>query len=121
MTYLKMVKRDIKNSIEQGFYDEIINNTIKSDKVKMYSLLLKEMWNDECITGNSCGGYYFQTTNAREMVTKNLEEVKKAYDFFDYYLSKDLIDDDYCAIDSQTRCYFLINVLHEVLKEMQII
>ena len=120
MTYFEMVKKDIENAILDGYYNEVILNN-KQDKVKLYSKLLIQMWNDECITGNSCGGYYFKLANTIKMVKENVEEVRRVYNFFDYDLTKDLDHSNYIEIDSRTRCYFLTVVLYEVLKEIKII
>lgn len=120
MTYFEMVKKDVRNAIEDGYYDATISNN-KWDKVKMYSQLLKQMWDDEHITGISYGGYYFQTSKTIKMVQENMEEVRKAYDFFDCDLMRELEYSNYIEIDSKTRCYFLINVLYDVLKETKTI
>ena len=119
-TYFEMVKKDIKNAILDGYYDVVILNN-KQDKVKLYVKLLTQMWNDEHITGNSCGGYYFNRANTIKMVQENIEEVRAAYSFFDYDLTEDLNKHNYFEIDSRTRCYFLTVVLYEVLKEIKII
>ena len=55
------------------------------------------------------------------MVQKNIEEVREAYSFFDYDLTEDLNNSHYIDIDSRTRCYFLMVVLYEVLKETKTI
>ena len=121
MTYFEMVKKDVKNAIVDGYYNTVISNN-KWDKVKLYSKLLIQMWNDEHITGNGCGGgYYFDLANTIKMIQENIEEVRTAYDFFDYDLTKDLDYSNYTEIDSRTRCYFLTIVLYEVLKETKII
>lgn len=120
MTYSEMVKKDIKNAIVDGYYDVVISNN-KWDKVKLYSKLLIQMWNDEHITGNSCDGYYFKVADTIKMVQENIEEIRKAYNFFDYDLTEDLDRSNYIEIDSRTRCYFLTIVLYEVLKETKTI
>lgn len=119
-TYFEMVKRDIKNAILDGYYNEVIYYN-KKDKVKLYSKLLIQMWNDEYITGNSCGGYYFELADTIKMVQENIEEVRNAYNFFDYDLAEDLDNRNYIEIDSRTRCYFLMVTLYEVLKETKTI
>lgn len=120
MTYFEMVKKDIENAILDGYYNEVIYYN-KQDKVKLYSKLLMQMWNDECITGNSCGGYYFDLADTIKMVQENIEEVRNAYNFFDYDLTEDLDNCNYIEIDARTRCYFLMVVLYEVLKETKTI
>lgn len=120
MTYFEMVKKDIENSILDGYYNVVIYYN-KKDKVKLYSKLLIQMWNDEHITGNSRGGYYFELADTIKMVQENIEEVRKAYNFFDYDLTEDLDNRNYIEIDSRTRCYFLTIVLYEVLKETKTI
>lgn len=120
MTYFEMVKKDIENAIVDGYYDIVIYNN-KKDKVKLYSKLLMQMWNDEHITGNSHDGYYFEVADTIKMVQENIEEVRKAYNFFDYDLTEDLDNCNYIEIDSRTRCYFLTIVLYEVLKETKTI
>ena len=120
MTYFEMVKRDIKSAIFEGCYDIVILDN-KQDKVKLYAKLLAQMWNDEYITGNSCGGYYFELADTIKMVQENIEEVRIAYNFFDYDLTEDLDNRNYIEIDSRTRCYFLMVVLYEVLKETKTI
>lgn len=120
MTYFEMVKKDVANAIVDGYYDVVISNN-KWDKVKMYSKLLIQMWNDEHITGNSCAGYYFHVSDTIKMVQENMEEVRKAYDFFDCDLMRELEYSNYIEIDSKTRCYFLTIVLYEVLKETKTI
>jgi hypothetical protein len=119
-TYFEMVKKDIKNAILDGYYDvDILLN--KQDKVKLYAKLLTQMWNDEHITGNSGGGYYFEPFNTITMVHENIEEVRSAYSFFGYDLTEDLNKRNYIEIDARTRCYFLTVVLYEVLKEIKMI
>lgn len=120
MTYFEMVKKDIENAILDGYYNEVIYYN-KQDKVKLYSKLLIQMWNDEHITGNSCGGYYFYLADTIKAVQENIEEVRIAYNFFDYDLAEDLNNNNYIEIDSRTRCYFLMVVLYEVLKETKTI
>ena len=120
MTYFEMVKKDVTNAIVDGYYNEVIFNN-KRDKVKLYSKLLIQMWNDEHITGNSCGGYYFKPFDTIKMVQENIEEVRMAYNFFDYDLAEDLNHRNYIEIDSRTRCYFLTIVLYKVLKETKTI
>lgn len=120
MTYSEMVKKDIENAIVDGYYDVVISNN-KWDKVKLYSKLLVQMWNDEHITGNTDNGYYFDIPNTIKTVQENIEEVRNAYDFFNYDLIEDLEHNNYIEIDSRTRCYFLIIVLYEVLKETKTI
>lgn len=122
MTYLEMVKKDIRNAVEDGYYNVVIYNIDnRKDGVKRYSQLLKQMWNDEHITGNSSGGYYYYPQTTIKTIQENIKEVKGAYDFFDCDLEQDLKDDEYAKIDSKTRCYFLINVLYDVLKETKTI
>ena len=120
MTYFEMVKKDVTNAIVDGYYDVVISNN-KWDKVKMYSKLLIQVWNDEHITGNSCVGYYYDPQTTIKTIQENIKEVKEAYDFFNCDLEQDLKDDEYAKIDSKTRCYFLINVLYDVLKETKTI
>ena len=120
ITYFEMVKRDIKSAIFEGYYDIVILNN-KQDKVKLYAKLLTQMWNDEHITGNSCGGYYWHVADTLKMVQENIEEIREAYSFFDYDLTEDLNNSNYIEIDSRTRCYFLTVVLYETLKEIKII
>lgn len=120
MTYFEMVKKDIKNAILDSYYDVVILNN-KQDKVKLYSKLLIQMWNDEHITGNSCDGYYWHIADTIKMVQENIEEARKAYNFFDYDLTEDLDNNNYIEIDTRTRCYFLMVVLYEVLKETKTI
>lgn len=121
MTYFEMVKKDVENAIIDGYYNEVISNN-KCDKVKLYSKLLIQMWNDEHITGNNCtGGYYFDVANTIKMIKENIEEVRTAYNFFDYDLTEDLNNENYLEIDSRTRCYFLTVVLYKVLKEIKMI
>jgi len=119
-TYFEMVKKDIKNAILDGYYDIVILDN-KQDKVKLYVKLLTQMWNDEYITGNSCGGYYSHVADTIKMVQENIEEVREVYSFFDYDLTEDLNNSNYIEIDSKTRCYFLMVVLYEALKEIKII
>lgn len=118
MTYFEMVKKDIDNAILDGYYNEVIYYN-KQDK-KLYSKLLMQMWHDECITGNS-RGYYFDLADTIKMVQENIEEVRIAYNFFDYDLTEDLDNRNYIEIDSRTRCYFLMVILYEVLKETKTI
>lgn len=120
MTYFEMVKKDIENAILDGYYNEVIYYN-KKDKVKLYSKLLMQMWNDECITGNSYGSYYFKPANTIRMVQGNIEEVRTAYNFFNYDLTEDLNNNNYAEIDSRTRCYFLMVVLYKALKETKTI
>ena len=120
ITYFEMVKRDIKSAIFEGYYDVVILDN-KQDKVKLYAKLLTQMWNDENITGNSCGGYYWHTADTIKMVQEHIQEVRVAYSFFDYDLTEDLDHSNYIEIDSRTRCYFLTVVLYETLKEIKII
>lgn len=108
--YKEMMREDIKNWIEENEVEE-------KDFDSLYDLL----WVADSVTGNASGSYTFNTYEAKEYVTDNLELAVAAFNEFGLGLGEfgtRIANEDWEYLDVTIRCWLLGEVLSEVLEEV---
>lgn len=79
-----------------------------------------ELFSDGSVTGNGCGSYTLNRSQAKEYVLDNTDLLKESIEEFD---SKDKLidwffDDDYESMDVTIRCYVLGSCINDALDEI---
>lgn len=90
------------------------------DRDGLESFLNDELFCDDGVTGNGCGSYTRNRSQAKEYVLDNTDLLKESIEEFD---SKDKLidwffDDDYERMDVTIRCYVLGSCINDALDEI---
>lgn len=90
------------------------------DRDELESYLNDELFCDDSVTGNGCGSYTRNRSQAKEYVLDNTDLLKESIEEFD---SKDKLidwffDDDYESMDVTIRCYVLGSCINDALDEI---
>lgn len=100
---------------------EYINENVDLDEWKgrkddLYETLYDDLWIEDSVTGNGSGSYTFDSKEAQEYVSENLDLVKEAFDEFggDY---ASFFERGYEFADVTVRCYVLGTAIRKVLEE----
>lgn len=109
--YMKEIKEDIKNYIEENEI-EVKRNMTDEEINEIYEIL----WIDDSVTGNGSGSYTFNRYEAEENVSHNMDMLKEACEMFGEDPFKMLDNPE--AADVTIRCYLLRNALDEVTEEL---
>lgn len=114
--YLKNIKEDVKNYIEENKENENYNF---NDKEEVKQLLHDDLWIDDSVTGNGRGSYYCDSYKARESLQGNEDLLIEALEEFgndaESY-KRSLTDPEFA--DLTIRCYLLSQAIDEVVEEM---
>lgn len=114
--YLKNIKEDVKNYIEENKENESYNF---NDKEEVKQLLYDDLWIDDSVTGNGSGSYYCNSYEARESLQGNEDLLIEALEEFgndaESY-KRSLTDPEFA--DVTIRCYLLSQAIDEVVEEM---
>ena len=91
------------------------------DRDELESFLNDELFCDDCVTGNGCGSYTHNRSQAKEYVLDNTDLLKESIEEFD---SKDKLidwffDDDYESMDVTIRCYVLGSCINDALDKIE--
>ena len=107
--YLENVKEDVRNFIEEN------NITVDNDnREEIEEQLNDELWNDDDITGNASGSYFFNSYQAAEAIALNWDLLAEALEDFGYENIKNGAN----CCDVLIRCYLLPQAIAEVLDEI---
>lgn len=90
------------------------------DRDELESYLNDELFCDDNVTGDGCGSYTRNRSQAKEYVLDNTDLLKEGIEAFD---SKDKLigwffDDDYESMDVAIRCYILGSCINDALDEI---
>lgn len=99
--YLENIKSDIKDYLEENNITEITDN------------LYDDLFIEDSITGNASGSYTFNTWEAEEYISHNMDLLREACSEYGIDVS-DAIEKgaEYC--DVTIRCYLLGQALSEL-------
>lgn len=117
--YYFEVKNDIREALNNGDYSHIVtdyldnNGDFNGDYDGLFNNLYDAMWVDDSITGNASGSYTFNTVQAMENLTYNLDLLEEA--ITEYGGNMDVLKDGAEACDVTIRCYVLNECLSDVL------
>lgn len=112
--YREAMKEDVNNAIDE--FEEYEGETIDEmfiTKQQAFDKLYDKMFVDDSVTGNASGSYTFNTWQAEENLSHNLDLLREAFEI--YGETPNLESPEIC--DVTIRCYLLGNVLEEVLDE----
>lgn len=114
--YLEAMKQDVKEYIEEN-----INVTDYETKEDLEEYLNDTLWTEDSVTGNASGSYTFNRATAKKYVDENKDLVNDMMEEFDCKdkVANWWIKDNYEAIDVSIRCYFLGQVISEVLEKIE--
>ena len=110
--YFEAVKNDVLDYIKEN---EIKVTT--SNKDELAEQLHDDLWNDDSVTGNGSGSYFFNTWKAEEALCHNLDLLGEACEEFGS--TADLLKDGAEACDVTIRCYLLPQAISEALDELE--
>lgn len=110
---------NVKDDVLTYINDEIRPGEY-GDRDELESFLNDELFCDDCVTGNGCGSYTHNRSQAKEYVLDNTDLLKESIEGFD---SKDKLidwffDDDYESMDVTIRCYILGSCINDALDEI---
>lgn len=106
--YFETLIQDIKEFIEREGL--IVNDETKDEIYNM-------MWNEDCITGNGSGSYFFNKEQAREALRGNEERFWECADEFEYPLENFVKDPE--GADVCIRCCLLGAAFDKVVEEIE--
>ena len=111
--YLEQIKEDVKNFIEENDIVVTVDN-----REEIEEQLNDELWNDDTITGNASGSYFYNRALAAEALAFNWVLLDEALDAFGYGEEVNPIKkgEEWC--DVLIRCYLLPQAISEVLDEI---
>ena len=110
---------NVKDDVLSYINDEICHGEYW-DRDELESYLNDELFYDDSVTGNGCGSYTLNRSQAKEYVLDNTDLLKEIVEEFD---SKDKLidwffDDDYESMDVTIRCYVLGSCINDALDEI---
>ena len=117
-SYHDSVMADVYNYIN----DNINLSEWKGNRDELEEKLNDDLWVEDSVTGNASGSYTFNRNKAREYVLDNMEDLSDAT--WDLGVSSEEIGDkfifeDWEWMDVTIRCYYLGQVISEVLDELE--
>lgn len=110
---------NVKDDVLTYINDEIRHGEYwDRDELELY--LNDKLFCDDNVTGNGCGSYTRNRSQAKEYVLDNTDLLKESIEKFD---SKDKLidwffDDDYEGMDVTIRCYVLGSCINDALDEI---
>lgn len=110
---------NVKDDVLSYINDEIRPGEY-CDRDELESYLNDELFCDDNVTGNGCGSYTRNRSQAKEYVLDNTDLLKESIEEFD---SKDKLidwffDDDYESMDVTIRCYVLNSCINDALDKI---
>lgn len=118
-TYLEQVTQDVANYLVEYFTEEVVADYCGNWE-DFIEHLNDELWDEDSVTGNASGSYWFSHNLAENMVLSNIGEVTFALLEFDMLdqLGKLMQDEEWERLDVITRCHELHTANYEALKQL---
>lgn len=109
--YYENVKEDVKDYIKENY-----DNLEDIDKESLYDNLFIE----DSVTGNASGSYTFNTWQAEENLSHNMDLLKEALEEFGYNLDEvNVLEKGAKYCDVTIRCYVLGQVIDDAIEELE--
>lgn len=91
------------------------------DRDELESFLNDELFCDDGVTGNGCGSYTRNRSQAKEYVMENPDLLREAYEEFDCKdkLGEDFIEENWESMDVIIRCYVLNSCINDALDKIE--
>ena len=118
--YLEEMKEDIKeylkNDAKLTFEDLLYNRSDLEEK------LYSDLWINDSVTGNASGSYTFNSYEAQEYVTDNIDlliDMCQEFDVEAETIGQKFLNEEWEWMDVSIRCYLLNQAISEVLDELE--
>lgn len=121
MSYLEMVKEDVKNWMEENA--DYINEQDFENIESLRDWLNDALWCDDSVTGNASGSYYFNSYDSKQAVLDDFETVKEALQEFGISaetIGETFLNEDWEYFDVTARCYVLFSAIWEVCESVEL-
>lgn len=118
--YRETMREDIKDWIDDNF-DYILDRVETKDRYEVFDYLYEQMWVADSVTGNASGSYTFNSYQAKEYVTANMELLMQAMSEFGYEakeLGERFANEEWEYFDVTIRCYLLSEILGEQMDDI---
>lgn len=123
--YLNAMKSDIIEYInDNGIFDDYLDEdgTARLSLAKLGEIeqgLYNDLWNNDSVTGNESGSYFFNSEKSKECVLQNMETLVEAFQEFDITpsLGHSIANGEWEYMDVTIRCYLLRDAIHDVIHE----
>lgn len=116
------MKYDYKEAVKNDIREVITNEYDLSEYADFGNACERihdDLWNDDRVTGNASGSYFFNAWDAENALNHNWEEIEKAAEFFGI---EPIISCSYERSpefwDVTIRCMYIGECLYEVLEEL---
>ena len=115
--YLEETKENIRDYMEETdfTFDE-------KNREEVEEHLYEEYWINDSITGNASGSFTFNTYQAQECVTEDIETLINAYEEFGINketIGEKFLNEEWEWMDVICRCYVLAQAIAEVLDDLE--
>ena len=114
--YLESMKEDVLSAIEHQYTLADYENREEFEQV-----LNDELWIDDSVTGNASGSYTFDSVDAKDYVTGNMDLLKEMIDEFGIdakTVADHFMNEDWEYFDVSIRCYLLGQAISAALDEI---
>lgn len=118
--YYEAVKDGILTMLKEDYnYDSEKLDEMDDDELEEY--VNDTYWDNDIVTGNGSGSYFFNNAKSYKAVGENLDLLRVAVDEFDTKdtLADKFMDGDWEWMDVTIRCYVLGQVAGEAVKEFR--
>lgn len=115
--YLEETKENIRDYMKETdfTFDE-------KNREEVEERLYEEYWINDSITGNASGSFTFNTYQAQECVTEDIETLINACEEFcidKETIGEKFLNEEWEWMDVTCRCYVLAQAIAEVLDELE--
>ena len=114
--YYEEVKQSIEDVINDEAYYLNIEAVRPNDLEEYEEVLNNELWNEDAVTGNASGSYYYNSYKAEEALINNLSLASEALQEFGYN-NIDVLDKGAEWLDVIIRCYVLPSCIAEYIED----
>lgn len=108
--YFVNVKEDVKDYIKENF-----DNLEDIDRDSLYD----DLFIEDSVTGNASGSYTFNTWQAEENLSHNMDLLKEALECFGYEGNFNAMEKGAEWCDVTIRCYVLGQAIDDAIEELE--
>lgn len=115
--YLEETKQNIRDYMEETNF-----TFAGQDREEVEERLNEEYWINDSITGNASGSFTFNTYQAQECVTEDIETLINACEEFGIEketIGEKFLNEEWEWMDVTCRCYVLAQAIAEVLDDLE--
>lgn len=107
----------VEEDVQQYITDNNIQMSDYEDREELEQYLNDTLWNEDSVTGNASGSYFFSRWKAEEAICHNLDLLSDVAYEFGGNMSSYISDPE--LADVSIRCYVLGEAISKVLDDME--